>query len=70
MGFQNAGRTAPDSPGNGPLDAHSWAACCNLPNTAPGSAPQAFDSSVKHFCAVAANLKDLAVAVEERRRTC
>lgn len=31
---------------------------------------RAFDSSVKHFCAVAANLKDLAVAVEERRRTC
>jgi len=34
MGFQNAGRTAPDSPGNGPLDAHSLAACCNSPNTA------------------------------------
>jgi hypothetical protein len=34
MGFQNAGRTAPDSPGNGPLDAHSLAACCNSPNNA------------------------------------
>src|ERR1700682_3912979 len=34
MGFQNAGKAAPDSPGNGPLDAHSLAACCNLPNTA------------------------------------
>jgi hypothetical protein len=34
MGFQNAGRAAPDSPGNGPLDAHSWAACCKLPNSA------------------------------------
>jgi|GEM_PF-4301795 len=34
MGFQNAGRAAPDSPGNGPLDAHSSAACCNSPNNA------------------------------------
>jgi hypothetical protein len=34
MGFQNAGRAAPDSPGNGPLDAHSLAACCNLSNSA------------------------------------
>jgi hypothetical protein len=32
MGFQNAGRAAPDSPGNGPLDAHSLAACCDSPN--------------------------------------
>jgi hypothetical protein len=34
MGFQNAGKAAPDSPGNGPLDAHSLAACCSLPNSA------------------------------------
>ena len=33
MGFQNAGRAAPDSPGNGaPLDAQCLAACCDSPN--------------------------------------
>jgi hypothetical protein len=41
MGFQNAGRAAPDPPGNGPLDAQSLAACCNLPNSAAGPAAQA-----------------------------
>src|ERR1700730_17852445 len=41
MGFQNAGRAAPD-PGNGPpLDAQSLAACCNLPNSAAGPTAQA-----------------------------
>ncbi len=41
MGFQNAGRAALDSPRNGPLDAHSLAACCcNLPNSASGPAEQ------------------------------
>jgi hypothetical protein len=41
MGFQNAGRAAPDSPGNGPLDAHSLAACCDLPNSPASPAAQA-----------------------------
>jgi Holliday junction resolvase len=41
MGFQNAGRAAPDPPGNGPLDAQSLSACCNLPNSAAGPAAQA-----------------------------
>jgi Holliday junction resolvase len=41
MGFQNAGRAAPDSAGNGPFDAHSLAACCcNLPNSAAAPAAQ------------------------------
>jgi hypothetical protein len=31
---------------------------------------RAFDQAVKHFRAVAANLKDLVVALEERRRAC
>jgi hypothetical protein len=33
MGFRNAWRAAPDSPGNG-SHAHSSAACCNPPNNA------------------------------------
>jgi Holliday junction resolvase len=41
MGFRKAGGTAPDSPGNGPLDVHSLAACCNLPNSGAGPAAQA-----------------------------
>jgi hypothetical protein len=36
MAPQNAGKTAPDLQGNGPLDAHSLAACCNLHNSAAG----------------------------------
>jgi hypothetical protein len=32
--LQNAGRAAPDSPGNAPPNVHSLAACCNLPNSA------------------------------------
>ena len=43
MGFQNAGRAALNSPGNGPLDAHSLAACCNLPNS-PNQAPAQEDN--------------------------
>jgi hypothetical protein len=31
---QRAGRAAPDSPGNGPPNVHSLAACCNSPNNA------------------------------------
>ena len=36
MAPQNAGKAAPDLPGNSPLDAHSLAACCNLHNSAAG----------------------------------
>ena len=40
MGFQNAGRAAPEQTGDGPLDAHSSAACCKLPNSATSLAAQ------------------------------
>ena len=42
MGFQNAGRAAPEQTGNGSLDdAHSLAACCNHPNSPTQATAQA-----------------------------
>src|ERR1700730_5915730 len=44
MGFKNAGRAAPDSPGDGPPNVHSLAACCNwhhVANTVTAQSPPA-----------------------------
>ena len=41
----NAGRAAPDSPGNGAPNVHSLAACCNLPNSAVTQKNQAVEQA-------------------------